>query len=673
VTKKSPKARDDPKANTGAGEPTLPPNDPRAKEFPMPPEDPREQVHSTLSAWGAVLCLFLTAAIIVYLFYYANGEEQAAKESQHKAESMRDKAETLIAALTEHLRQQQGKPVDVKFAEGITVDVSHYYENLKANDPAVRGSPNQGKLLSDVALLCKNQGLFEEAYLKYEESLQIFSQLAKNPQQNEDAWLAVCNSLSGQGDVRLRQGRFVEGEQKYKASLERRNQIRGDHSNGDRETDYAQGLVNMGDINREEGHLDEALKYVQEGSKVETDAIERLRSNSQGNSHVEQAIDAFTRRKMVFSRTHADLLRKFGRPAEAKKEIDIVLGKLQDLAKLSNSIADPDVAITLLVKADILRALGYLEEAAKSYGIAYNIWETIVRNDEYNLSTQSSLVDSVLGQGDIFLAQGTPEPSAGSNVEKAAAKYKEALTKLSELHADADCYPHQAKIALVQTKLGEVALAQGDISAKLNGQAKARENFTDALMHFLKSEGIYESWSRESENVFEATSALAAVLCQEGYAYMKLDKLDEAKTAYERSSQIRERILKITPDDLERRLELAVSKGDLAIVLLKVYERDSDDKLLDQAQELCAQYNKIYIDAKNVLSDNVMFVEQEAHSFYLKGLVDKHTHPHEAADAFEAARKLLNPLKDANRLDRTGEGILADADIQHRQFQALND
>src|ERR1700757_1241593 len=44
----------------------------------------------------------------------------------------------------------------------------------------------------------------------------------------------------------------------------------------------------------------------------------------------------------------------------------------------------------------------------------------------------------------IFLAQGTPEPSAGSNVEKAAEKYKEALRKLSELHADADCYPHQA-------------------------------------------------------------------------------------------------------------------------------------------------------------------------------------------------------------------------------------
>jgi hypothetical protein len=139
VTKKSPKARDDPKRKTGAGESTLPPNDPRAKESPMPPEDPREQVHFTLSALGAVLCLLLTAAIIVYLFYCANAEEQAAKESQH--ESMRDKAETLIAALTEHLRQQQGKPVDVKFAEGITTDVSHYYGNSRLTTRLVRDTP----------------------------------------------------------------------------------------------------------------------------------------------------------------------------------------------------------------------------------------------------------------------------------------------------------------------------------------------------------------------------------------------------------------------------------------------------------------------------------------------------------------------------------------------------
>jgi hypothetical protein len=33
---------------------------------------------------------------------------------------------------------------------------------------------------------------------------------------------------------------------------------------------------------------------------------------------------------------------------------------------------------------------------------------------------------------------------------------------------------------------------------------------------------------------------------------MKLNKLDEAISAYERSSQIRERILKIAPDGLER-------------------------------------------------------------------------------------------------------------------------
>jgi tetratricopeptide (TPR) repeat protein len=672
VTRRSPKADDDHKQKTLVAEETPPSKDSQVKTLPMPPEEPREQVRAALSVCGAILCLLLTTAIIVYLFYYANAEEQAAKESQHKAEFMRDKAETLIAAFTEHLRQQQGKPVDVKFAEGISTDVRKYYGDLNVNDPMVLGSSNQGKLLSDVAFLCKTQGLFGDAYLKYEDSFQIFAKLASVPQQNEDAWIAGSNCLSGQGDVRLRQGRFAEAEQKYKASLERRNQLRGDRSNGDRETDYAQGLINMGDVNREQGHLDEALRYVEQGLKVETDAIDRARTNSQGKIDAEQAIDAYTRRQMVFTRTHADLLRKFGRLTDARTEIDGILGKLKDRERLSNKSADPDAAITLLVKADILRALGYLEDAATSYNTAFGIWETIVRNDEYNLLTQSSLVDSLLGQGDLFLAQSAPGTSVGSNVEKAAEKYREALTRLSEFHADGDCFAHQAKIALAQMKLGEVALAQGEISTELSDQAKAREHFTDGLMHFLESEGTYESWSRQGDNVFDARSALAAVLCKEGDAYMKLNKLDEAKTAYDRSRQIQEWILKLVPENLERRLDLAVITGNLGEAWLKISERDSEYKPLDQALDLCTQCNQIYIDAHKLLSDNVLFVEQEARSFFLKGLVEEHAHSRDGKVAFETARNLLNPLKEAKRLDRIGEEIFADTDAQHPKTQALN-
>jgi hypothetical protein len=98
-------------------------------ELPLPPEHPREEVYRALSVGGGILCLLLTAAIIVFLFYYANIEEQAAKESQKTAEAMRDNAERLIASLTEDLRQQQGKPVDAKFAGRISYDVSSYYGN----------------------------------------------------------------------------------------------------------------------------------------------------------------------------------------------------------------------------------------------------------------------------------------------------------------------------------------------------------------------------------------------------------------------------------------------------------------------------------------------------------------------------------------------------------------
>jgi tetratricopeptide (TPR) repeat protein len=148
-----------------------------------------------------------------------------------------------------------------------------------------------------------------------------------------------------------------------------------------------------------------------------------------------------------------------------------------------------------------------------------------------------------------------------------------------------------------------VALALGQISAEASDQAKARENFTDGLMHFLESEGTYESWSREGDNVFEATSALAAVLCKEGDAYTKLNKLHEAKNAYERSRQIQDRVLKLVPENLERRLDFAMITGNLGEAWLKISERDSDNKSLNQARDLCAQCNQIYIDADKLLSD----------------------------------------------------------------------
>jgi tetratricopeptide (TPR) repeat protein len=670
VTNRYPKAKEHPKAAKATGKRARPVRF-QVKGLPVPPENPREQVRTALNVCGAFVCILLTIAIIVYLFYYANAEEQFAKESQQKAESMRDKAETLIAALTERLRQQQGKPVDVRFVEGISTDVRKYYATFNVNELTAARSPYQGKLLSDVAFLCKAQGLFEDAYLKYDESFQIFSRLAPSPQQQEDAWIAGFNCLSGQGDVRLRQGRFAEAEEKYRASLERRNQLRGDRSNADRETDYAQGLVNLGDVNREEGHLTDALTYVEQGIKVESDAIERLRSNSQTKINAEQVIDAHTRRLMVFERTRADLFCKLGRLEDAKAGIAEVLRRLQEPERVSRGTVDPDVAITLLVRAKILRTMGSLEAAAKSYNIALGIWETIVRSDEYNLSTQSSLVDSLLGQGDMFLAQSTPGPNAALNLQKATEQYEKALTKLSEFHVDVDCFAHQAKIALTRMKLGEVALARGEINVELGDRAKARDNFTDGLMRFLESEGTYQAWSRQGDNIFDASSALATVLCKEGDAYIKLNKLEEARTAYDHSKQIQERLCKLVPSNLERQLGFAVSTGNLGEAWLKIAERDSNNELLNQAQDLCAKCNQIYVSTHELLSADVVFVEQEARSYYLIGLLEQRSHPGSRPRGFEAARKLLSPLKEAQQLDRTGEELLACVDAGYSRTQAL--
>jgi tetratricopeptide (TPR) repeat protein len=646
-------------------------------ELPLPPEHPREEVYRALSVGGGILCLLLTAAIIVFLFYYANIEEQAAKESQKTAEAMRDNAERLIASLTEDLRQQQGKPVDAKFAGRISYDVSSYYGNPTDNGSSTQSGRNQGKLLSDVALLCKSQGLFEDAYSKYEQAFAICSKLAPNPQQDEEAWISSFNCLSGQGDVLLQQGKFENAEIKYKTSLERRALLRGNHSKAELETAYAQGLVNIADVNREKGYLDNAITYIEQGLQVEEDLVKKLESDlkstsdAQTRSNIQNQIDDYTRHLTVFRRTRADLLRRLGHLPDGLSEIARVLKTLEDLQKRSTTNADPDIAMSLSVQGDIFRASGNLEDAARSYKMAHSTWEAIVLSDEYNLSTQSSLTDSLLNEGDAFLAENVPEESAPSTIAKAEAKYEEALKRLSEFHAETDSYGHQAKIALTHTKLGEVAMAQGEISAKLNG-LKAREDFNDALMHFLKSEGLYEAWSGKGDNVFQAKCALAAVLCDEGDAHMKLNKLKEAREDYENSATIREWILEKAPQNVERQLDLAASKGNLAEALLRLSEGDEDQKTQERALALFEQSNQTYSDAHASLGNCVSFVEQEARSFYRKGLVQEYTHPQDATTSFENACGLLDPFKANKRLDRNGEKIWADADARRQKPHEAN-
>jgi tetratricopeptide (TPR) repeat protein len=265
-----------------------------------------------------------------------------------------------------------------------------------------------------------------------------------------------------------------------------------------------------------------------------------------------------------------------------------------------------------------------------------------------------------------------PEESARSTIEKAKAKYEEALKRLSEFHAETDSYGHQAKIALTHTKLGEVAMAEGEISAKLNDLLKAREDYNDALMHFLKSEGLYEAWSGKGDNVFQAKCALAAVLCDEGDAHMKLNKLKEAREDYENSATIREQILEKAPQNVERQLDLAASKGNLAEALLRIFEADEDQKTQGRALDLFEQSNQTYIDAHPLQGNNVPFVEQEARSFYRKGLVQEYTRSQDATTSFEKACGLLDPFKATKRLDRNGEKIWADADAQRQKLHEAN-
>jgi tetratricopeptide (TPR) repeat protein len=633
-----------------------------ADVLPIPPEDPREQLHAALSICGAILCLILTTVIIVYLFFYANVQEQAAKASEAKAVLVKDKAEELIAELTDHLKEQQGKPVDVQFAEKLSADVSEYYRNLGVNISDVGGSRSVGTLLMDVALLCKTQGLLKDGYDKYEAAFKIFSKLALSPNQDKDAWTRSYNCLSGQADIAVLEGKFQDAEEKYEKSLDRRTQQRSVKLDAESETAYAQGLVNIGDYNRARGNLDAALHIVNEGLAIEDDVVKQVEAGPKGN-RLSAVAKPYIVRFLIFKRTKAGLLRRGGELDSALSAIDEVLNEYQEI---STDGLDADLAYAHCVKGDILRDKGSLDKAWVEYNEAYGIYERIIQGDEYNLSTQSWLIEALLRQGDMLLAR--PESGFGPNLAEAVKRYEAARRKLDELHTNAEAYGHQAKIALAETKLGEVALIEGEINRTNGNLLNAQGKFTDALTFFATSEAIYDGWRREDQYSFGARAGLATVLRDKGYALMKLDRLDESENAYEQSRQIQEGILRLAPENLANRLEVALTTGYLCEVLVRNSPRIGPSAF-ERVRNLCEECDQVYAAADKVLSQNVAFIEQEARWYYQKGIFEVVNNPSEALTTLGKGRALLADLADKKCLDRSGERTSAELDSELKEAQ----
>jgi tetratricopeptide (TPR) repeat protein len=600
----------------------------------LPPEHPWEERFDTLSVFFACLGFVLAIVTTFFLFNYA-------RTAQRQNEQLWRNAEGFIVSTADTLINHQGKPVDAQFARDISVAVTKYYEDSVKERLDALDSLTEARFFASVALLCKNQGILGDGYSNYERSFKIFSRLAPEAKRKSEAWVDAYNSLSGEADVRVQEGRFGEARQMYEESLKRRHETLDD-KNPATLTDYAQGLINLGDVERETGEWDEALLNIDECIKKQKEAVSLSEASSSPFADRTVSTDA-RHRLAIFQRTRAGVLARLGNVSEAEKQIKEVIGTLEQLAAQNSNVTDPDMAAARAAYGDMQLDAGDCERAAIIYEKATQDWKTVAKANNYSLWAERTLIGVLLKEGDADLFCAAIPKDTEQLFRSAAARYEEALNSLNAFNGDANSFVVQDLGAKITEKLAQLACVRIEVK-KLTGQLEPDQNdLRAALMNLMRSEADYREWLRDQDFSFQARVSLADLLCMEGEVCRQLGMWKEAIKYYRQSMSERKDLAHLVPENVERRLDVACAESKLAGALAEQLPTSDDPATREEAISLSAHSIETYAANTQIVAVNRKFALGFVRALCRNGVVKgKFGTPEDALGDFEAAKKRID-------------------------------
>jgi tetratricopeptide (TPR) repeat protein len=552
---------------------------------PLPPEHPWEERFDTLSVLFACLGFALAIVTTFCLFSYA-------RTAQRQNEQLWKNAEGFIVSTADTLLNHQGKPVDAQFARDISVAVSKYYEDSVKERSDALDSTTEARFFASVALLCKNQGIFGDAFSNYERSFKIFSALAPVPKSDSEAWVDAYNSLSGEADIRVLEGRFSEARQMYEESLKRRQQVVDSKIAGTL-TDYAQGLINLGDVERETGEWEEALLNIDESIKKQKEAI-NLSETSPTALAEGTAVNEARHRLAIFQRTRAEVLAKSGNLSDAQTEIKEVIRAFQQLSAQDSNVSDPDMARALVTYGDMELESGDGPRAGAIYEKATQDWKSVTKASNSSLWAEAALVNVLLKEGSAYLFSATIAKDPDQLLRRAAARYEEALNKLNTFNGDANSFVLQDLGGKITARLAQLACFRVEVKRLMNQLSPDQNELRTTLMSLTRSEADYREWIRDQDFSFQAKVSLSDLLCMQGDVCRQLSMWKEAIKYYRESMSERKYLTHLVPENLERRLDFACVESKLAGALAEQAPASDDPATREEAISMSAHSVETY-------------------------------------------------------------------------------
>jgi eukaryotic-like serine/threonine-protein kinase len=431
---------------------------------------------------GVITVLAVVAGAAIWQWREAVVQKGSAVQSQNRAASARNSAESILNYLLNQLSDKLQPIGHLDIVEDVQKQVETYYKNLGFSERDPKALSNWAILLKLEGERLQAQGDLVGARAKFEERLHIIQKLVRSEPSNPVWGSDLSISYYRLGDVLQAQGDLKAAKAQYQSALEILHAlVKQDPGNNAWQRDLSVSCNKLGDVLQAEGDLNGAKAQYQSALEISQTLVRQDSSNT-----VWQRDLSFTHNRL------GDVLQVQGDLAGAKAQFQNGLMIVQKLADRDQGNSDwrLDLSVSYERLGDVLTAQGDLNGAQSQFQSALDIRLKLANQDPGNRVWQHALSISYNLLGDIMRAQGD---LSGAKVQYQ--KYLEIAEMLTKQDPGNSVWQHN--LLLAYKAFGILLKEQGD----LNG---ARKNFQASLAivtDLIRLHGENPTWEADLDSV----------------------------------------------------------------------------------------------------------------------------------------------------------------------------